>query len=124
MFTQTEGKYAGEWVASEAGGERSRDVLTLNQGQNLVSGTILGTITASGKVAQVSLAAADGSQSATGILYDNVNATGGDTPAVVFTADAEFNDAEVVYPAGATPAQIAAINTQLAAVGLKARKGL
>ncbi len=119
-----EGKYAGEYIASEANGELSRDVAMLIQQAAVVpAGTVLGIITASGKVTPVSLAAGDGSQTAAKILYSNVDATAGDKLVTVTSRETEVNGAEITYPAGATPAQILAINAQLAASAIIVRAG-
>lgn len=39
-----EGKYAGEFVASEANGSRSRQLVTILSGQNVVAGEVLGKV--------------------------------------------------------------------------------
>ena len=120
----TEGKYAGEYIASEANGELSRDVYTLTQqAAILVAGTVLGIITASGKVTPVNPGEADGSQTAAKILYSNVDATAGDKLVTVTSRETEVNGAEITYPAGATPAQILAISAQLAANTIIVRVG-
>lgn len=120
----TEGKYAGEYIASEANGEYSRDTGTLIQQAAIVAaGTILGAITASGKLTPLNLAANDGSQTAVKILYSNVDATTGDKIVTVTSRQTEVNGAEITYPAGATAPQIAAINAQLAAATIIVRVG-
>ena len=124
LTSYTEGKYSGEYIASEANGELSRDAATLIQQPAVVpAGTILGVITASGKVTPLNLAAQDGSQTAAKILYSNVDATAGDKIVTVTSRATEVNGAEVTYPAGATPAQIAAIIAQLAANTIIVRTG-
>lgn len=119
-----EGKYAGEYIASEANGEYSRDVVTLaQQGALTPAGAVLGIITASGKAVPVAPAAADGSQVAACILYANVDATAGDKLATITARETEVNGAEITYPAGATAPQIAAINAQLKAATIIVRAG-
>jgi len=44
MTLITEGRYTGDFLASEASGARSRDEIVVNQGQNLGVGTVLGRI--------------------------------------------------------------------------------
>lgn len=39
-----EGKYAGEFIVSEANGSRSREVVTVLSGQNVVAGEVLGRV--------------------------------------------------------------------------------
>jgi hypothetical protein len=44
MTTFTEGNHAGEHLISEAEGTRSREVVTIASGENVVAGTVLGRI--------------------------------------------------------------------------------
>ena len=91
MTTFTQGYLTGEWLISEADGTRSRDVktVTVAGGVALPSGTVLGKITATGKLIKYLDAASDGSQTAVGILLNDLPATNGDYQAVVFTRDVE-----------------------------------
>ena len=75
MPVLTEGRYAGEFIVSEGNGKISRETVTVLSGQNLQAGAVLGKVTASGKYKALDPAAADGSQIATVILYDAVNAS-------------------------------------------------
>ena len=124
----TEGKYAGEFLASEANGQQSRDTIILAQQVApaltlLAAGTILGVVTATGKAVPVAPAANDGSQTASKILYANVDASAGDVLVTVISRDVEVNGAEITYPVGATAAQILAINAQLLAARIIVRAG-
>lgn len=84
------------FVLEEAEGQRSRDNVTVTQtGTAIVSGTVLGKITASGKYAPYSNAASDGTQTAVGILYEHLPAKTGDSKAVIFNLDCEVNRAEL-----------------------------
>jgi hypothetical protein len=60
MTTLTEGRHAGEFIVSEANGLLSREALTVNVGESLVAGQVLGKITraANGAVVTGSIAAA------------------------------------------------------------------
>lgn len=79
MTTLTEGKHAGEFIGESAMGDSYHvDEVTLVSGQNLAAGAVVGIITASGKWAAYDNAAATGVEIARGILYDAVNASGGD----------------------------------------------
>ncbi len=89
----TEGKRAGEFLLSEGNGKISRETIILVAGQNLEAGTVLGKITASGKYAAYADGAADGTETAVAILYDNVDATAGDVDAVVIARYAEVSAA-------------------------------
>jgi hypothetical protein len=77
----------------------------------------------SGKWVQCLTTAADGSQIAAAISYDNVDATAGDTPAVAIVREAEYNDAEVNF-VGMNAGQILTAKAQLAQRNIIARKGL
>lgn len=119
-----EGKYPGEFLASQANGEYSRDNMTLIQQPAItIAGTILGIIAASGKVSPLNLAANDGSQTAARILYGNVDATAGDQIVAVVSREVEVNGAEITYPAGVTAAQVLTINAQLLAASIIVRVG-
>lgn len=63
-------------------------------GQNLVTGTLLGKITASGKYKKMDTGASDGSQSLAGILGCDCNATSADEKAFMYV-HGEFNKAEL-----------------------------
>ena len=67
------------------------------------------------KYKAVNLSGTDGTQNASVILYDNVDATGGDVTAAAIVRLAEVNANEIIYPSGATTNQKNAINAQLAA---------
>lgn len=98
MTTLTEGKYPGEFILSEANCSRSRETGTLVLGQNLSAGAVLGIITASGKLAAYDNDAVDGTQTAAGILFDNVDATAADVAGVVYFArDAEVRKSDLAW---------------------------
>lgn len=120
MPVLTEGKRASEFIFSEANGLRSRDTGTLITGQNLVAGSVLGKITASGKYTMVAPGAGDGSQTAAAVLVDNVNASAADKVVAVLTRDCELNQSELNF-AALNAGQIATVITQLAAVGIIVR---
>ena len=96
MATLTEGKHAGEFIISEGNGWISREAVTIVSGQTLVAGTVLGKITASGKYAVYNNGAVDGTETAAGILYDDVDASAADvTGAVMIARMAEVNGDEL-----------------------------
>jgi hypothetical protein len=79
-----------EFVLSEASGNRSRENITVVQtGVEIKSGTVLGKITASGKYAPYNNGASDGTEVATGVLYNWLPAKTGDSDAVGFVRDCE-----------------------------------
>ncbi len=90
-MSQTEGTRAGEFLLSEGNGAISRESVTLISGQDLVAGTVLGKITASGKYTAYSDVASNGSEVAAAILYDKVDASAGDKAATVIARDAEVS---------------------------------
>lgn len=99
---KTEGYHVGEWLVSEADGTRSRDVATVTVagGVGLPSGTVLGKVTATGKLIKYDNAASDGSQAAVGVLYNELPAVNGDYKATVFTRDCEVDGAVLNAGAG------------------------
>ncbi len=101
MTTLTEGRHAAEFLISEANGARSRATGTLASGQNLTAGTVLqedvsGNLVAlSGSLDSNNLLA----ETPVGILYDNVDASGGAVTGVVYVArDAEVLGSSLNYP--------------------------
>ncbi|MDE2428421.1 MAG: head decoration protein [Burkholderiales bacterium] len=58
----------------------SRDTLTLKSGNSVAIGTVLGIITASGKVVAYAPGASDGSQNAACVALETVDATAADKP--------------------------------------------
>lgn len=110
---KTEATRAGEFLVSEANGKRSRDPLTLTGGP-YPAGQVLGKITASGKYTAYTPAATDGSESASGVLWDAADGSAADVTAVAIVRDAE------VAAAMLTGEDADAI-TDLAAIGIITR---
>jgi len=110
MSVLTEATHAGEFLLSEGNGRISRESVTVASGQNLVAGTVIGTITASGKVAAYDNTAVDGTATATGILWDAVNATAADRPGAAIVRLAEVNGALLTGNDAAGTADLAALN--------------
>lgn len=79
--------------------------ITLLSGQNVVRGTVLGIVTASGKYAISTAAASNGSQTPKAIAVEDCDATGGDKTLAVYIAG-EFNENEITLGAGHTVASI------------------
>jgi hypothetical protein len=88
----------------------SRDQVTVAAGQNLRIGTVLGRVDANGKVKAIDPAATDGTQIATAVLLQSVDAT-----AVAHHA--------LVWPATITAEDKATATAQLEAVGILVRQG-
>lgn len=77
--------------------------ITVLSGQNLVRGTLLGKITASGKFVKSLSASADGSQTPAAILADDCDASAADKAAIAFFRG-DFQDAGVTFGTGHTAA--------------------
>ena len=71
MSIFTEQKRVGDWLKGEPDGivDYCREKVTILAGESLVTGTVLGKITSSGKYVGYDVAATDGSQNAAAILY-------------------------------------------------------
>jgi hypothetical protein len=76
---------------------------TLITGQNLAKYTVLGRITASGKLTQADQDAVDGSQNPVGILIHDVHADGADAACQMYTGG-KFNGDLLTWDAGFTAA--------------------
>ena len=120
MTTLTEGKHAGGFLVWEVLRDYTRETVTIASGAGKLSpGTVLSRITTGGKFTALAPAATNGSQNPAGILWAGIDASGGDTPAVVILRGPTIvNRHEIVWPAGATEAQITAATTALAALGI------
>lgn len=123
MTTLTEGKHAGGFLVWEVLRDYNRETITIASGAGkLAPGTLLGKITTGGKFTALAPAATNGSQNPAGILWAGVDATAADALGVVILrGPAIVNRNELVWPAGATEAQITAATTALAALGILLR---
>lgn len=115
----TQGVQTGEWLLSEADGQRSRSkaTVTISGAVALPSGTTLGRVTASGKLIKYSNAASDGSQQVVAILLNALPGVNGDYQAAVVDVDAEVMGAMLNGRTGVDAAGIA----DLLALGIKVR---
>ena len=120
MTTLTEGKHAGGFLVWEVLRDYTRETVTIASGAGKLSpGTVLGKITTGGKYTVLTPGASNGSQNAAGILWAAVDATVADAPGVVILRGPTLvNQHEIVWPEGATEAQITAATTALAALGI------
>lgn len=74
MATLVEGNHVGEFLLSEGKGSISREQFVFDAAAPaMVSGTLVGKITASGKYTKYDNAAADGTQTCVGILYSQLD---------------------------------------------------
>jgi hypothetical protein len=123
MPVQVESNYLGDWLKFEAGNLYSRDEVTVISGQNLATGTVIGIITASGKVTQLAPAANDGSQNAAGVLLLDVDASAADKGGVIIARHAICSDKKLAWPAGITTPQKTTAIGQLKTLGILVREG-
>ena len=96
----------------------SRNTETIASGQNLDLGTIVGRKTADGKIYALNPAATDGTQTAAGVLIEPINATLIDKTGLILARHAIVADKALVWPAGITNPQKAAVATRLDARGI------
>lgn len=115
----TEKGHAGGFLLSEANGSRSREEVTILEGQNLAAGAVLGRITSGGKYVEYDNDGTDdGRRTAVAILYAAADASDGDVQATAIVRDAEVNGEELVWQSSD---EVAAGITDLAAVGIIVR---
>lgn len=119
MTALTEPRHAGEFILSEAEGQRSRETVTIASGHEVEAGTVLGKITSGGKYAPYANGLSDGTQVAYAVSINHVDATSADTPAAVIQRDAEVIAACLTI--AGSPGDIAAAKVDLAAVGIIVR---
>ncbi|MDR9395424.1 MAG: head decoration protein [Roseovarius sp.] len=123
MTVLTEGRHPGEFLMTEANGQRSRENITIASGAGIIApGTVLGRITASGKYLASAVGATDGSQTAAAIALYGCDATSGDADISAITRDAEVNGSILTYhPDRDQAAEKTAAQGDLAAVGIIVR---
>ena len=120
MTMLTEGKHTGGFLVWEMLRDYTRETVTIASGAGkLEPGTVLGRITTGGKYTSFAPGASNGSQNASGILWDSVDASAADASAVIlFRGPAIVNRQDLVWPDGATEAQITTATTALASIGI------
>jgi Bacteriophage lambda head decoration protein D len=103
----------------------SRDQVTVAAGQNLRIGTVLGRVDANGKVKALDPAATDGTQIATAVLLQSVDATTGDkSSGIAATRQSIVAHHALVWPAAITAEEKVTATAQLEAVGILVRHGV
>lgn len=113
--------HPAEFIVSEANGRRSRDVVTVAAAADLPPGTVVGRITASGKVVRLAPAADNGSEDAYGVLLYPAAAASADDKVTAIVRDAELNGTMLAWPAGISGPDKAAAIAALEARGLIVR---
>ena len=120
MSILTETNHAGGFLVWEVLRDYTRETVTIASGAGkLEPGTVLGKITTGGKFTKLTPAATNGSQNAAGILWAGVDTSAADSPGVVvLRGPALVNRYEIIWPEGASEAQISAATTALGALGI------
>ena len=120
MSILTETNHAGGFLVWEVLRDYTRETVTIASGAGkLEPGTVLGKITTGGKFTKLTPAATNGSQNAAGILWAGVDASAADSPGVVLLRGPVLvNRHEIIWPEGASEAQITAATTALGALGI------
>lgn len=118
-----EPRHPGEFLLSEAEGQRSRESVTVASGAGIIApGTVLGRVTASGFFVPSPATGTDGSQTAVAIALYGCDATSAAQRIAVIQRDAEVMADSLVYAASVTDAPgRAAKATQLAVNGIIVR---
>ena len=120
----TEAMNLGDLLKFEAPNLYSRDRVTVAAGQNLPLGTVLGTITASGKYKQIDPSSEDGSQVAAGVLLQACDATLIDRDdGLVVARHAVVAHHALAWPDAITTAEQLTAIAQLKALGVLVRQG-
>jgi hypothetical protein len=120
-MAKTESTHRGEFLVSEANGQRSREQVTIESGQDLNAGHVLGQVSSSGEYKEYDPSNADGSETAVATAYDAVDATSGAKDAVIVSRDAEIDAAQLTWFSGATDAEKETGKDELANEGIIAR---
>jgi hypothetical protein len=88
-------------------------------------GTVLGRVDVNGKVKAIDPAATDGTQIATAVLLQSIDATAGDKPSgIAVTRQSIVAHHALVWPATITAEEKATATAQLEAVGILVRHGV
>ena len=114
----------GDLLKYEAPNLYSRDRVTVAAGQTLPLGTVLGLVTATGKVKQIDPSATDGSQYAAGVLMQDADAHLADrNDGLMVARHAIVSDHALQWPVGIAAAEQHAAILQLKALGVLVRTG-
>ena len=114
----------GDLLKYEADKNYCREVMTVASGQNLKMGAVVGIKTATDEIKIVSISdeETDGSDSAFGVLLEDVDATSAEKKALVIARDAILASDYVVFPADSTAEQKKKITKDLEKRGIVIRK--
>ena len=114
----------GDLLKYEADKNYCREVMTVASGQNLKMGAVVGIKSATEEIKSVSISEeeTDGSDSAFGVLLEDVDATSAAKKALVIARDAILASDYIVFPNGATADQKKKITKDLEKRGIVIRK--
>lgn len=112
---------SGHFILSEANGFRSRQRRTFAAGQTIKAGEAYGVVTSTGHGVTLDPAATDGSQTAAGIAFADIQTATVPVEGVGIERDAEVAKVRLFWPTGFTELQQTAALTTLAAKGVLAR---
>ncbi|MBF0395768.1 MAG: head decoration protein [Desulfobacterales bacterium] len=121
MNTQIERTYLNDILKWEQENNYSREEITIQSGENLKIGTVIGKNNA-GKVTAIHFSATDGSQNAYGILIDDYDASLGDMAGTAIVRDAMIVSKHLIWPLNITNEQKKAALSQLKTAGIIERK--
>jgi hypothetical protein len=128
MTAISETKHAGCFMASDSNGTLSRDVATVKSGQVLVAGEVVqwdGGVENTTLIAATGVGASDGDLAieVAGIIWDNVDASGGAVAGCVYVnKDAEVKLDALTFPTESTDGgERAATIRSLRLLGIKPR---
>ena len=123
MTVLVETRHPGEFILSEANGQRSRETITIASGAGAIAaGTVLGKVTASGKYIARAVGASDGSEVPAAINIYGADATASDVTVSAIVRDAEVNGKCLTWHADRDqPPERAAANAALANLGVIVR---
>ena len=120
MNTLTESTHAGEYILSEANGERSRESGVVTGG-DYPAGTVLGRVTADGKLTAHDPGGAGGVENAVAVLYGAVDASTADADGAITARDSEVDDGLLAWPAGISVGDKSDAIASLAGAGIIVR---
>lgn len=123
MVTKTEGRHAGHFIVGEdeTEGLRSREIITVAEGQVLQAGAVIAKNASTGKYEAYDNDGTSDTNAAAGVLFDNVDATDGDVEAVAIVRDASVNLAELIFEDTEDTNDQAAAVADLLALGIVCR---
>lgn len=115
----------GDLLKYEAPNLYSRDRVTVVAGQALPLGAVVGMVTATGKIKQIDPSATDGSQYASGVLMQAVDAALAERlDGLMVARHAIVAGHALQWPTGITTAEQQAAVAQLKALGVLVRQGV